>query len=110
MRKLALFGFLLLALVLFGALHAEAKEGDAIQAEQTLPAEAAVSVIAIVDYKGNLYGLYATMRDGRVLCFDKRSGVSWQEQVKWAETAARKITVVSPFTLVGGPDTPDTAT
>lgn len=63
-----------------------------------LPKEAPFTAVAITDFKGNLLALEATMKDGTIVSFDKRSTVSWKEQVQWALQAPHSVTIaVAPL-------------
>lgn len=103
-RAFTLFGMLVILILLFIAGHVKAAD-VAIPAETAFPADDALSTVAVVDHSGNLYSLWVTMKDGRVLCFDKRSPMSWQNQVEWARAhGGHVVAVTAPYTIVGGTD------
>ena len=79
--------------------------GALVTVERALPAEYPLTVVAVVDHEGNLYSLHATMPDGALLSFDQRSPVPWQLQLDWAKHARHSVTVIAPYTLVGGQET-----
>lgn len=104
-RAFTLFGLLLILVILLVANGVKAATpGEAvIPAEQSLPTEDALSTVAVVDHAGNLYSMWVTMKDGRVLCFDKRSAVPMQIQVAWAQLhGGHTVAVIAPYEIVGG--------
>lgn len=111
MKNFAIAAFLAVALafvVFMAGANARADEvaPEKINAEQAFPAEDAMSTVAVVDHSGLLYSMWLTMKDGRVLCFDQRSPMSWEDQITWAKAhGGHVVTVTAPYTLIGGEPT-----
>lgn len=119
-RCFALFGALLIALLLAIAYGAHSEDapvirpgaGALIACETTLPTETALTAVGVVDFKGDLLTLWATMPDGRLLCFDKHTTkATLGELVAWGIRAKHSAASIAPLSVGGTlPESPDTTT